>query len=158
MVTMTVPDDGRTFGDLTTAITLTTSSINPGYDGRVNPVTVQIIEDRVPGILVTPTYVQLLERKGSVAEFTVQLTSEPAGQVTLTFQEPTGRVSFFPPVIEVQRGLASMVPVTITAARAEVSCSRQSPSLLPISAARHLNSSFRIEGLAESQSMYVSEY
>lgn len=52
MITLTVPEDGRTFGDLTTSIEFVTSSVSPGYDRLATPVTVQVIENRMVGIEV----------------------------------------------------------------------------------------------------------
>eukprot|EP00873_Tetraselmis_striata_P025523 jgi/Tetstr1/445787/TSEL_033434.t1 len=102
-VALFVPVDGRTRGPITTSLDMRASSINAGYDGLTTSAKVIISETRAPGIVVEPAEVTL--KSGETGRFSVRLTEEPSGAVTLRFVDPSSGLSFLPPEVLVEQGL-----------------------------------------------------
>jgi len=83
-VTVTAVDDelaeGLHFGRITHAAT----SSDALYHGIViGPLTVQVIDNDEPGFVVSPTEGLVTSEAGGTATFSVQLTSQPAAEVTI---------------------------------------------------------------------------
>jgi|GEM_PF-2129556 len=81
-VTVTGVDDALIDGDITYTIIATGSG--GGYDNLSSIVTVTNTDDDTAGIILTPTSITTGE-DGSSASFTVVLTSQPSGDVLISF-------------------------------------------------------------------------
>ena len=84
-ITVTAGQD-QDAGDET--VTLTHAVSGGGYAGvTAESVVVSVTDDETSGVSVSPTELTLTE--GTVATYTIVLTTEPAGDVTVTVNDPT---------------------------------------------------------------------
>lgn len=89
--------DGRTSGDRLSGLTLTTTSIGPGYNGLTRQVDLTVEEDRRPGLSAVPSLVSLAGT-GTTGTLTVQLAEEPFAPITILLQVTTPVAGFSSPL------------------------------------------------------------
>jgi hypothetical protein len=82
-VTVTGHDDHVVHGDQPYAINLAASSADPNYQGQTAGVSLTNQERDVAGVTVSPTSGLVTTEAGGIAQFIVQLTSQPVAPVTL---------------------------------------------------------------------------
>ena len=84
-VTVAAAHDGDAIDEATTTITHTVSSAFEEYDGlSADSVTVTVTDDESVGVTISETSLSMEE--GDSAAYTVMLTSEPAGDVTVAIE------------------------------------------------------------------------
>ena len=93
-VTVAAADDSVAEGEETVALTHTVKDADSAAeyaDVTVASVTVTVEDNDAVGVMIDPTTLTVTE--GSSADYTVKLTSEPAGDVTVTISGAAGDVS-----------------------------------------------------------------
>ena len=88
-VTVTAEHDGDDQDEAAVTLSHTVSSAaDSDYDGiTADSVTVTITDDEIPGVTIKPSSVTVPE--GHTVQYTVVLNSPPAGEVTITVNDPT---------------------------------------------------------------------
>ncbi|MDE0613404.1 MAG: fibronectin type III domain-containing protein [bacterium] len=102
-------DDGW---DATATVTLTSASGDPDYDGLISEVPVNVDDDEIPRMIITPQTLELTE--GSTGTFTAQLSTRPRSDVLAITNfypqnpsiETSGSITFIPDTWN--------IPITVT--------------------------------------------
>ena len=88
-VTVSSVQDTITESGETATVTHTAASSDTNYDGiAVDDVTVDVTDDDIAGVVITPTVLTVNE--GATGTYRVRLGAEPSSSVTVTINDPTG--------------------------------------------------------------------